>query len=78
MNILYFASLRESLKTNSDNITIKENISIAEIKKILMRKYGKDKFSKNIICAVNHKIAKDETIVYEKDEVAFFPPVTGG
>ena len=78
MNILYFASLKEDLKIDSENITIKENISIAEIKKMLIKKYGKEKFNKNIICAVNHKIANDKTIVCEKDKVAFFPPVTGG
>lgn len=29
-------------------------------------------------CAVNQKIANPETRVQDGDEVAFFPPVTGG
>lgn len=78
MNILYFASLKENLKIDSENILIKENATIADIRKKLIKKYGAEKFPNNIICAVNHKIANNNTIIYENDEVAFFPPVTGG
>ena len=35
-------------------------------------------FPKNILCAVNQEMAAADTIVNEDDEVAFFPPVTGG
>jgi molybdopterin converting factor small subunit len=30
------------------------------------------------LCAVNQEMAAADTIVNEDDEVAFFPPVTGG
>jgi molybdopterin synthase subunit MoaD len=30
------------------------------------------------LCAVNHEMVTADTIVTEEDEVAFFPPVTGG
>ncbi len=32
----------------------------------------------NIICAVNHTVVSGETTLRDNDEVAFFPPVTGG
>jgi len=32
----------------------------------------------NIICAVNHQVVDDEAQLKDRDELAFFPPVTGG
>ena len=31
-----------------------------------------------VLCAVNQVMAGDQTPLTENDEVAFFPPVTGG
>ena len=47
-------------------------------KKQLIEKYGAQYFPENIMCAVNHEMANESTKVCESDEVAFFPPVTGG
>ncbi len=32
----------------------------------------------NLICAVNHTVVDDAMALADNDEVAFFPPVTGG
>lgn len=32
----------------------------------------------NLICAVNHTVVDDAMALVDNDEVAFFPPVTGG
>ena len=53
-------------------------MSISSIKKQLIEKYGAQYFPENIMCAVNHEMANENTKVCESDEVAFFPPVTGG
>tara|TARA_B110000914_G_C15170744_1_gene312716 strand:- start:290 stop:526 length:237 start_codon:yes stop_codon:yes gene_type:complete len=78
MNVLYFASLKESLNTASEKITIKEGTTVASIKCKLIEKHGEKYFPNNILCAVNHEMVDDSMIVTEGDEVAFFPPVTGG
>jgi len=78
MKILYFASLKENLNTAHDEINIVSPISISSIKKQLIEKYGKRHFPDNILCAVNHEMVNESTKVCESDEVAFFPPVTGG
>ena len=74
MKILYFASLKENLNTSDDNIAFNSPVTISTIKNELVQKY----FPKNILCAVNHEIASEDTTVNDEDEVAFFPPVTGG
>ena len=78
MKILYFASLKENLKTPDEYLTFKSPVKISTIKKELIQKYGEHHFPKTILCAVNQEIASEDTLVNDKDEVAFFPPVTGG
>jgi len=78
MKILYFASLKENLNTAHDEINVVLPASISSIKKQLIEKYGEQHFPDNILCAVNHEMANESTKVCESDEVAFFPPVTGG
>jgi molybdopterin synthase sulfur carrier subunit len=34
--------------------------------------------AKNLRCAVNQEMASADTVLKAGDEVAFFPPVTGG
>mgnify|MGYP002176628410 FL=1 len=53
-------------------------VSITLIKQKLIEKHGERHFPNNILCAVNQEMAAADTIVNEDDEVAFFPPVTGG
>ena len=78
MKILYFASLKENLNTAYDEINVVSPVSISSIKKQLIEKYGERHFPDNILCAVNHEMVNERTKVCESDEVAFFPPVTGG
>ena len=78
MKIIYFASLKENLNTSHDEISVASPVSVAIIKKQLIEKYGDQHFPDNILCSVNHEMANESTKVCESDEVAFFPPVTGG
>ena len=78
MKILYFASLKENLKTNHDMMDFDSPVTISLVKQKLIKKHGKQHFPNNILCAVNHEIVTADKIVTEEDEVAFFPPVTGG
>lgn len=78
MKILYFASLREALGINSEEIIMPEKMTVNSLRKLLINKYGDNQFPNNILCAVNHEIANDATQLNNNDEVAFYPPVTGG
>lgn len=78
MKILYFASLREALGINNEEIIVSEKMTVKSLRKLLINKYGDNQFPNNILCAVNHEIANDSTQLNDNDEVAFYPPVTGG
>jgi molybdopterin synthase sulfur carrier subunit len=78
MKILYFASLKESLKIANENIPASTNMTVNALRLMLIDKYGEQHFPNNILCAVNHEIVNDSTQLSDNDEVAFYPPVTGG
>lgn len=78
MKVYYFASLKEALKIPSEEIILSADTTVAQLRKKLVDKHGKCHFPDNILCAVNQEIANDEVVVSDSDEVAFYPPVTGG
>ena len=78
MKILYFASLKESLKIANEDIPASADMTVKKLRLTLIKKYGKQYFPNNILCAVNHEISNDSIQLNDDDEVAFYPPVTGG
>jgi len=78
MKILYFASLKESLKIANEDMPASTGMTVKELRSMLIKKYGKQHFPNNILCAVNHEISNDSIQLNNDDEVAFYPPVTGG
>lgn len=78
MKILYFASLKENLKISSEEFELKSNTTVKQLRALLAKKHEERYFPNNILCAVNQEIANDSTLLKDFDEVAFYPPVTGG
>ena len=83
MKILYFAEFKELIGKAEETVLINTEISINDLIKSLKEKDSKYKScfekTKNIKCAVNCEYVKNfKKKICNKDEVAFFPPVTGG
>ena len=82
MKILYFANIRQTIGKIEEQIDIDKTYTVEEIIKILVKKNEKYKkaFSNidNIKCSINLNYVKLSAKVKNTDELAFFPPVTGG
>ncbi len=81
IHILYFASFREQLGQAEECLpasydTVSELLSELAVRGENWKTVLFD--NKNLQIAVNHDIASRETCLKSGDEVAFFPPVTGG
>ena len=76
VTIKYFASLRELMGESSRIINIDEKSSVDDIWQLL--KDSKQVEFDNIMATVNMEYVKNDKELKEGDEVAFFPPVTGG
>ncbi len=83
MKILYFAKIKEIIGKNEDSVNIDEQTTVEDIveKLKLIDESYKLAFKdlKNVKCSVNcNYINSFQTKVSNNDELAFFPPVTGG
>ena len=83
MKILYFAKIKEIIGKNEDSIIIDEETTVEDIVKKLKLIDESYKLAfkdiKNVKCSVNCNYINSFKIkVTNNDELAFFPPVTGG
>lgn len=82
-DVLYFASLREQLSTEKEQIEQVQDVStVASLKALLIARGGvwKEAFEGSIplLVSINQQMATDDAAIQDGDEIAFFPPVTGG
>jgi molybdopterin synthase sulfur carrier subunit len=75
IHIKYFASLRERMGRHDDAI---DSGNIETVADVWARVSGNKPMPVNTLVAVNMEYADMKRAVKEGDEVAFFPPVTGG
>ena len=83
VTVLYFARLREAFGRNSEQVALPAGRqTVASLRACLRSRAGPWDAElapeKPVRVAVNQDMAQGETPLTEGDEVAFFPPVTGG
>jgi molybdopterin synthase sulfur carrier subunit len=83
LTILYFAWLRERVGVSEETISPPESVAtvadlVIWLANLDQRHAAAFKDRKSVRCAVNHEFADTSTVLRPGDEVAFFPPVTGG
>lgn len=80
VKVLYFASLKEALGMGSESVDLPSGVATVGALRDWLVSQGRDKLAsaKNLRCAVNQDMAGLDAAVREGDEIAFFPPVTGG
>ncbi len=89
IRVLFFAQLREAL--GRPLLELRHDPSrdsVAALRRHLVEHYGEEAQeaarwqqllgAANVICAVNHSVVKARHPLEDGDEVAFYPPVTGG
>jgi molybdopterin synthase sulfur carrier subunit len=83
VKVLYFAALREQLGASSEEIELPPGVAtVAGLRAHLMARGGAWQAAlaegKLLRMAVNQDMARATSAIQRGDEVAFFPPVTGG
>ncbi len=83
ITVLYFASLREQLARSREPLDLPAEVQTVAALRSWMLTRGEPFASalalgKSVRVAVNQQITPGDQAIASGDEVAFFPPVTGG
>jgi sulfur-carrier protein len=80
IQIVYFAALAQTLGQRQETYSLGEPMALADLRAELIQRGPPWAVlaEGHIKAAVNHAMAHSTTRVNPGDEVAFFPPVTGG
>ena len=74
VTVKYFASIRESLGRGEDVVELPAACTVSE----LWQRAARAPMPPRLLAAINQEYAGLDAVLHDGDEVAFFPPVTGG
>jgi molybdopterin synthase sulfur carrier subunit len=75
IKVLYFASLKELFGRGEEQLNIE---GLATVDDVWRRVSEGHKITQQVLYSLNQEYAQADSLVKPGDEVAFFPPVTGG
>ncbi len=83
IKVLFFASIREQLGCSTINLNFSDGLNtVAAVQAQLVAEHGGSwgevLAAPNVVLAVNQAAVEPDHPVADGDEIAFFPPVTGG
>jgi molybdopterin synthase sulfur carrier subunit len=81
VTVRYFASMREAMGTSSEALDT-DALTLAQLRAELIARGGRGAEAlgadRSVRMALNQVMSEPDTPLAAGDEVAFFPPVTGG
>jgi molybdopterin synthase catalytic subunit len=79
VNLLFFASLKDIVGSRQLQLDVPQGATVADVLTSLEASYPRIKpYRPVVLTAVNEEYVDQRTAVHEGDEVAIFPPVSGG
>ena len=73
--VKYFASISDAVGKTSEKIVLQHEMTVGELWTDVSKNI---KYTGKVMTAVNHEYVDENHLLRNEDEVAFFPPVTGG
>ena len=81
VKVLFFAQLREALDCRQLEYDLQESLTVEQLIEKLSQNgeiWQQHLKTGRLMMAINQELVSKETLIKDRDEVALFPPVTGG
>jgi len=79
IEVLFFGAARDAVGSNELQLSLGPAATVATAFGQLISQFsGLERFGRSLLFAVNQEYATKETMLRDKDELAIFPPVSGG
>jgi molybdopterin converting factor small subunit len=79
ISILFFGAARDVVDKNPLSLYFDGAPTVSQVFQQLVERYrGLGRFGRSLLFAVNQEYATPETVLHDNDELAIFPPVSGG
>ena len=79
VRVLYFATLRDLAGTKEEQVGLPDESTVADLKALLTEKHPDlARAQTSMLVSINREFSFEEDMLHDGDEVAVFPPVSGG
>src|SRR5687768_12697872 len=79
VRVLFFGAARDVVDANSLDISLASPATVASAFRQLAARFAQlERFGRSLLFAVNQEYATPDTQLNDNDELAVFPPVSGG
>ena len=79
IRVLFFGAARDAVEANELDLTVAAPATVSSAFQSLKTRFSMlERFGRSLLFAVNQEYATPETELKENDELAVFPPVSGG
>jgi molybdopterin synthase sulfur carrier subunit len=75
VQVRFFASLRERVGFSEQMLSVPDNTTVDQLWSIVV---PQETMPDNVLAARNMEYVNTDAVLEDGDEIAFFPPVTGG
>lgn len=76
VSVIYYAGLRERVGKSIEFLDLNAEPMVKDLRSELAKRHGLDEDI--LLVALNGSFANPDTVIDEGDEIAVFPPVSGG
>jgi molybdopterin converting factor subunit 1 len=79
IQVLFFGAARDAVDANELELSLDARATVASAFRKLVESFpALERFGRSLLFAVNQEYATPDTLLKENDELAIFPPVSGG
>ena len=79
IRVLFFGAARDAVEANELELVLEAPATVASASQSLKTRFAQlERFGRSLLFAVNQEYATPDTQLKENDELAVFPPVSGG